>query len=135
MNNEAKRPDRNRHRPRKLALPPDDVDLAAIAEQVEYIGSPEHKSAPSFAGSPRPRADATLCDISLQRGEITEWLKNAIRLGATGTWEGRFPRYVWYKDGDTMYEGRLTNPVQGQYKGYPLRSRDEWPNNIERIYE
>ena len=43
-----------------------------------------------------------------------------------------FPRYVWYKDGATVYEGRLVNREMGQYKGYPLE-KSEWPSAIEGI--
>lgn len=62
----------------------------------------------------------------------------AIRKGAFGRlWEGsvpQFPRYIWYKDAETVYEGRLVNQERGDYKGYPL-GRDEWPPGIERLYE
>ena len=34
--------------------------------------------------------------------------------------EAGFPRYVWYKDGGTVFEGRLVNRGSGSYKGYPL---------------
>lgn len=65
---------------------------------------------------------------------VCEWLRSAIRRGATGApWEGAFPRYVWYKDGDTVFEGRLVNREAGSYKGFPL-DRDEWPKDIEAIY-
>ena len=47
--------------------------------------------------------------------------------------EGGFPRYVWYKDGGTIFEGRLVNRGSGSYKGYPL-GEDEWPDGIEAIY-
>jgi hypothetical protein len=43
--------------------------------------------------------------------------------------EGGFPRYVWHREGDTMYEARLVNSSLGQYKGYPLHP-DEWPNGF-----
>lgn len=52
-----------------------------------------------------------------------------------GPWEGKspgFPRYVWYKDGATVYEGRLVNREMGQYKGYPLEE-SEWPSGFEGI--
>ena len=40
------------------------------------------------------------------------------REGATGApWEGGFPRYVWYKHGETVFEGRLVNRETGEYKG------------------
>lgn len=65
---------------------------------------------------------------------ITEWLRDAIRRGATGApWEGAFPRYVWYKNDETVFEGRLVNRRRGEYKGYPLE-RGEWPDGIREIY-
>ena len=125
-----------RKRPRRrliLVLP--EVNLNVLAERVTYVGSAEHKDVPSFAGQPRLRADASCCprdivDVELVRG----WLCSAIRKGATGTpWEGEFPRYVWYKRDETVFEGRLVNREAGTYKGYPL-NEDEWPPGIEVIY-
>lgn len=58
----------------------------------------------------------------------------AICLGAVGAlWEGEFPRYVWYKEGPLVFEGRLVNRAIGACKGYPLQ-RAEWPDRIEDIY-
>ena len=69
-------------------------------------------------------------DLELVNG----WLRSAIRRGATGApWEGGFPRYVWYQEGGTVFEGRLVNREAGSYKGYPL-NEDEWPDGIEKIY-
>ena len=85
---------------------------------------------------------------------INEWLRQAIRAGAVGArgvvrrahhheairagavgapWEGRFPRYVWYKYGAIVLEGRLVNRETGEYKGYPL-GREEWPAGIEELH-
>ena len=62
------------------------------------------------------------------------WLRTAIKRGATGApWEGGFPRYVWYKHGATVFEGRLVNRGNGSYKGYPLAA-GEWPHGIELKY-
>lgn len=116
-----------------LVLP--GADLEALAERVTYVGSVEHKDVPGFAGQPRLRADASCCprdivDVNL----VSEWLRSAIRKGATGApWEGEFPRYVWYKRDETVFEGRLVNREVGTYKGYPLDG-DEWPPGIEVIY-
>ena len=123
-------------RPRKRELHvPVDVDLAGIAERVAYIGSPEHKDFPSFAGRPRFRADASRCPRWIKdRQVVEEWLRSAIRRGAVGAfWEGGFPRYVWHMEGDTVFEGRLVNKGLGEYKGYPL-DRDEWPRGIEDMH-
>jgi hypothetical protein len=109
--------------------------LSKIARESRYVGSPEHKDAPSFAGSPRPRADASICDRRIEREEVDSWLRSAIERGAVGEyWEGAFPRYVWYKHEGTVYEARLINSGTGEYKGYPL-SDDEWPQGLNAIYE
>jgi hypothetical protein len=72
--------------------------------------------------------------MSGNRERIDEWLREAIRSGAVGApWEGGFPRYVWYKYGATVLEGRLVNRETGEYKGYPL-GRDEWPAGIEEAH-
>lgn len=103
-----------------------------MAARASYIGSPEHKDTPSFAGQPKPRADAAICDRTLasKQMQVTRWLRKAIRLGsASSYWEGDFPRYVWHREGDVVYEARLVNHVKGEYKGYPL-NREEWPGNL-----
>jgi hypothetical protein len=121
---------------RKIA-DPGGRDLEAPASEARYVGSPEHKDVPSFAGQPKHRADASICDRSLaaDRERAQGWLEKAIRRGAVSEhWEGRFPRYVWYKEGETVYEGRLVNRDQGWYKGYPLTA-EESPPGIEVFYE
>jgi hypothetical protein len=106
-------------------------ELSALAERTRYVGSAEHKSYPSFAGSPRLRADASRCDPSLtDANEITAWLREGISCGNIGEFfEGDFPRYVWIKRGTIVYEGRLVNREQGQYKGYPL-APNELPEGL-----
>lgn len=124
---------RHRPQPRIIRPVPLDVDLAKIADRARYIGSPEHKDTPSLSGAPRPRANASICDRRLAKDFdiVGTWLKSAILDGlVSGPWEGEFPRYVWYKDGVTVYEGRLVNRDSGEYKGYPLE-RSEWPDGIE----
>ena len=121
---------------RRVVGPPTDVDLHDLAKGVDYIGSPEHKDTPSFAGAPKLRADASRCprELASQREKVLGWLRTAIKHGAVGAlWEGGHPRYVWFRDGDVVYEGRLVNRTLGQYKGYPL-NRNEWPAGIEDIY-
>ena len=105
------------------------------AGRARYVGSPEHKDAPSFAGHPRPRADASICDQSLSQDEVGEWLRHAIETGSYSSyWEGGFPRYVWYKRGEIVYEARLINREAGDYKGWPLHE-SEWPLGVMDLYE
>jgi len=118
-------------------LPPDERPDPAIAEHVKYIGSPEHKRAPSFAGALRPRADASICDprFNGRQEELTEWLRTAIRKGAVGApVEGGYPRYVWYRQDNEVFIGRLVNSGNGEYKGWQLDRQDEWPLGLDEFY-
>ena len=88
-------PDRERPSPRVIQPPPPDVDVADVAARVSYTGSPEHKNAVTFAGNPRSRADATICDSAFasRLAEIQLWLRAAIRMRCcAGPWENGFPR-------------------------------------------
>jgi hypothetical protein len=124
-------PKRRKPPSRKIVEPDEGVSLESLAEQVRYVGSPEHKVAVSFAGPPRLRADASQCDPRLgDPQELTEWLREAIRAGHIGGYfEGDFPRYVWVRRDSVVYEGRLVNFVLGEYKGYPLAPH-EYPAGL-----
>jgi hypothetical protein len=109
---------------REVTPAPGGTDLAGIASRARYVGSPEHKSYPSFAGPPRLRiADATKCDPKfVDPTPLTERLRESIRAGRFGApWQGDFPKYVWSVEEDGVcYEGRLVNRENGEYKGYAL---------------
>lgn len=107
--------------------------MTALAARARYVGSSEHKTGPSFAGVPRPRADATKCDTALndRLDEIQGWLRRAFEFHCFGPpWEGDFPRYAWCKVDAVVYEARLVNRGLGQYKGWQLNP-DEWPDGID----
>jgi hypothetical protein len=130
-------PQRRRPRKRRVGPVPPFVDLARIAAKARYVGSPEHKDAPGYVGQPKLRSDASVCPrhLSLDPSAPQGWLEQAIRLGAVGhPWEGSFPRYVWYQEEGTVFEGRLVNRELGEYKGYPLEP-EEWPPGIEAVYD
>lgn len=113
-----------------ISEPPEDRE--PMARAVSYVGSPEHKDTPSFAGHPRPRADASICSRTLARDQVAveQWLRTAI-LAANYSefFEGNFPRYAWYRDEQNCitYEARLVNREQGCYKGYPLNASEAPP--------
>jgi hypothetical protein len=117
---------------RALVAPDPAIDLAEVASRCRYVGSPEHKSSPSFAGSPKLRqADATKCDPAFKDAveQLTGWLRSAITSGQVGIWQGGFPKYAWYRVDDRCYEARLTNPGNGDYKGYEFQDY-ECPDGI-----
>lgn len=128
-------PKRRRPLANRLGPLPDEADLTSVAERARYIGSPEHKDIPSFAGHPRPRSDASICPRELTQEQVQSWLRDAILRGAVSPlWEGEFPRYVWFKAGELAYQGRLVNSGTGGYKGWPI-TRDEWPVGLDTLYD
>lgn len=130
-------PRRRRPMHRHVVRPGAELNVSEIADRVIYVGSPEHKDTSSFAGAPRPRTDASICDKRLSQDLelVTEWLRAAIRRGAIGgILEGGFPRYVWHKEGSLVYEARLVNRELGEYKGYPL-NETEWPEGLDPLYD
>ena len=130
----VKTPKRRRPLSRKFAVGIAQDRLDRAAAQATYVGSPEHKSAPSFAGPPKLRSDASRCPTHLKDAdEITRWLAAAIQRGQVNEDPGEegFPKYVWAYELDTWFEGRLVNEVQGTYKGYPL-SDDQVPKGPTR---
>ena len=118
-------PSRKRIAPaRRFGNPPAGVELTAVAARAHYVGSPEHKDTPSFAGQPRPRADATICDRAFvgRLDQINRWLREAIQAGHfSAYWDhDHFPRYVWHREGDAVFEARLVNAGDGSYKAFDL---------------
>ena len=107
--------------------------LKAIITKVRYTGSPYHRSPGSKAGAIAKRAGlSSRCPPTWTNATATEALRLAISEARVSCfWEGSgFPRYVWYLDGDVLYEARLTNRENGEYHGYPLEDRWQWPKNF-----
>lgn len=111
-----------RRKHRVISPWPEDQDSPeTVAERVQYVGSPEHKSSLTDAGPPRLRKDASRCPSQIELHEVQEVLREAIRAQCVGdVFQSGFPKYVWGWLDDTLYEGRLVNRGQGDYKGYAL---------------
>ena len=116
-----RQPTRYRDNPkaRRTRPPPDDVDVVVVAENCRYVGSPYHASGSSF----RRRPTATVCPACLSDDlcRVEEWLRASVRAGRTGAWERGFSKYVWHREGETVYEARQGAPGSGEYHGYPLQ--------------
>jgi hypothetical protein len=106
------------------------IQLAAT--KVRYTGSPYHRSPGSKTGTIAHRVGLTSrCPRSWTNVEATRVLRLAIKDGRVSmAWENGYPRYVWHLDGDVLYEARLTNNESGEYHGYPLEDRWQWPKNF-----
>ena len=122
-----RRPRQHRSNSRAKAVkpPPDGTDLEAVAEQVRYQSSPYHSRA---ARIQKNRPDASKCpsEVSNDLARVELWLRQAISAGATGgVWEGGFPRYVWHRVDNVVFEARQGSPGTGVYHGYPLSPQED----------
>jgi hypothetical protein len=116
-----------RHRPRKeeQLVPGTGMNLAAMAEEVTYVISPEHKDYLTSAGPGNLRSDASACPRGLDFAKVLEWLRSAIREGTvSAALDGDFPRYAWKRVEGQVYEARLSNAGLGGYKGYPIEDHE-----------
>lgn len=68
----------------------------------------------------RPGASLCLPELANSRDLIEAWLRDAVRAGRTGAWDGGYPRYVWHREGTVVFEARQGSPGSGAYHGYPL---------------
>lgn len=96
--------------------------------QASYIISTEHKEYLTEAGPRKIDLTRPPCPRSVTREEAEVWLRKAIGAGHVGApWiDQPYPQYAWYRDGEPVYEARLSNAEMGAYKGYPL-DPSEWP--------
>jgi len=108
---------------RKLAreVPPERI--AELRKTVNYKGSPKHKRNPvAFGLEPfrGDRGDATLCDEHanfqpINMASIPEMIDRGLRASLIGT-------NLWaVADDGWIFEARLTNAIQAEYHGYPVR--------------
>lgn len=116
-----RKPTRHRDNPktRQIRAVPDGVYVSAVAARCRYVGSPYHTRGRS--GHRRP--DASLCpaDLSGDHRRVEEWLRASVRAGRTGAWEQGFPKYVWHRQDETVFEARHGAAGSGEYHGYPLQ--------------
>ena len=96
-------------------------DLAQISIKASYVGSAEHKSYPSEAGPAQLRSDATKCEHFADFKGLTEQLRASIKDGIVSEiFESGFPKYVWGKMNNKIYEARHIGAPAGRYKGWSI---------------
>lgn len=116
---------RDNPKSRRVVPQPADVDVALVAAKCRYVGSPYHAAGPTAGRPATRRPDAAICpeELTSDRRRVEEWLRAGVVAGRTGAWEGGFPRYVWHRQEETVYEARQGAPGSGEYHGYPLQPR------------
>jgi hypothetical protein len=107
--------------------------MREAATKVRYTGSPYHRAFNSKNAPVASRAGLTSrCPPVWTNGEATRLLRLAITEGRVSmVWEHAFPKYVWHlNDDEVLYEACLTNSGNGEYHGYPLEDKWQWPKNF-----
>ena len=116
---------------RRLRITPSQTLIAKLLGMCTYGGSSKHKANPRAFGLPpyqKPRGDETLCDSHAnfqpdQMNSIGALLSRGMRAGLIGAVETRgIPSILWtIADNGWIFEGRVSNPAQAVYHGYPVR--------------
>ena len=105
--------------------------MREAATKARYTGSPYHRSATKEGPVAQRVGLTSRCPSSWTNVEATRVLRIEIREERVSViWEQGFPRHVWHLDSDVLYEARLTNSGNGEYHGYPLEDRWQWPKNF-----
>lgn len=108
-----------------------DDEREALAQQVQYVGSGNHKRHPADYGLGRvdPRPEKSLCDLlrPIRKAEAQALLQAGVRKGMV-SWplvEG-FPKYIWsVSEHGEAFEAKTHPNTPGQYHGYPLGDDDD----------
>lgn len=103
-------------------------------ESIRYVGSGEHKRFPNPLCDPALHSDKSNCDdvdpaLSQDPARLERLLRTALERQQHDTiFEGSFPRFVWgalrVAGNSRLFEARLTNRLQGHYKGYFIGPED-----------
>lgn len=112
---------------RRVLPPPPEVDLEAIANEYRYVGSPYHRTIRVKGAPPKNRPGKTPCPRNLQKNQsmVEDWLRNAIRQGNFGEFDGEFPRVVWHEEDGKLFEARQFGKGSCEYHGFPLGPHDK----------
>ena len=108
-------------KPKRVDPSPDRKALARASTEAAYAASRYHCRGPK-GEKPIVRAKpASICPRSWSNEEATRTLRHAIAGGRVSeSWEHGFPRYVWHRDGDVLYEARHSNGPIGSFHAYPI---------------
>ena len=119
---------------RRLHPQPDKLLLAVYAHKATYHGSSKHKANPHLFDLEQyqgKRGDETLCDRDAHFTPAQ--MPSADALLHRGIWAGLIseaerqglPSMLWtIADDGRIYEARITNAVQAEYHGYPVRQSE-----------
>jgi len=102
-----------------------------IAQRVQYLGSPHHKTKPAdynFHPPSNPRPQKSVCDgvRVILKGEAMKLLLSGLQKSMFSTYfVGDLPKFVWSVDeSGEVYEAKTDSNTPNQYHGYRLEEED-----------
>jgi hypothetical protein len=113
----------NTAKPKRLHPAPDVGMLSSAASTAVYGASRYHCRGPKGEPVIIKVKPSTPCPRQWSDQDATRALRDAIRNGVVcEIWEDGFPRHVWHRDGDVLYEARHTRGPSGLFHAYPIES-------------
>jgi hypothetical protein len=81
------------------------------------------------------RADEAKCDhyAEQQWPRLLDVLRRAIRGGCVSNFRGPFPERAWAWINGVLHEARLTNEGTGDYHGFPINDKRQYPEPIDEV--
>ena len=113
--------------------------ITLLLERAHYKGWEKHKGNPAAFGFPpwtKRRGDETLCDDhSGFTPDAMQSIPRLLRRGITAGLIGPGDRILWtVGDDGWIFEGRVTNPEQSEYHGYPVRPGEAVATKVYQRY-
>jgi hypothetical protein len=109
----------------------DATTRARIAQMVRYRGNGAHKTYPAPNGewTPALRRGKAACWVFDQNDwrRLEQLLRRAIIAGCVADLRNGFPSRAWAFVNNILHEARLHNDQVGEYHGFPLEYREQWP--------
>jgi len=81
------------------------------------------------------RADEAKCDqyAEEQWPRLLDVLRRAILAGCVSSFRGAFPERAWAWINGVLHEARLTNEGTGEYHGFPVNDKRQYPEPIDAL--
>lgn len=103
-----------------------------IAKRVSYVADAKHKDHPAPNGEWQlgGNSDGEKCEYIRPEvwPELGALLRAAVEAGVVDAkFRGDFPARLWVYVNDKLHEARLSNQETGEYHGFPLDYRQNYP--------
>lgn len=118
-------------KPKRVHPNPDADVLAKASDAASYVRSDYHCKGDKGERAVRRAKPASICPRTWSQAAATKAIREAIKSGCVSeAWEDGFPRYVWHREEDVLYEARHSRGPFGSFHAYPIEGRQA-PKGLE----